>query len=458
MPYENLDKLDAKEKKSIKPPKETLAPSVLAENIEEEEDVPQPPAWEPYQEAGVLTPLERKRMDELSHFYDITAIVRIVTENSNEYVELFIKMLFSIHQTETLRYVLHLIENIFDNSPVFLREFHQIQLKLNNLNPYSPFLRLLSKTDLIILQKCYKCLASLFELDAELKRSEVENLLDNISNQLQSADNDSKKARMCVSALMILLKRDECREMFYKARGITPLINLLQTNMGNIQVLYEISFCLWLLSFNKNAETFFQNGKVIPRLHSVLKNTQKEKVIRVILATFKNLMNRSNKFISEMVNVSVPKTLSSLTKRNFEDSDIADDVKTLYEALDLHIDELSSFDEYRQEVLGGQLEWSPVHTSEKFWKENLAKLEQNNFYILRELVKLLDQSNSQNLAIACHDLGQFVQFHPRGKKILTDLNAKNKIIELMEWPDDTVKKHALLCTQKIMISNWQMIR
>lgn len=169
-------------------------------------------------------------------------------------------------------------------------------------------------------------------------------------------------------------------------------------------------------------------------------------------------MNRSNKFISEMVNVSVPKTLSSLTKRNFEDSDIADDVKTLYEALDLHIDELSSFDEYRQEVLGGQLEWSPVHTSEKFWKENLAKLEQNNFYILRELVKLLDQSNSQNLAIACHDLGQFVQFHPRGKKILTDLNAKNKIIELMEWPDDTVKKHALLCTQKIMISNWQMIR
>lgn len=154
---------------------------------------------------------------------------------------------------------------LFSDSPVFLREFHQIQLKLNNLNPYSPFLRLLSKTDLIILQKCYKCLASLFELDAELKRSEVENLLDNISNQLQSADNDSKKARMCVSALMILLKRDECREMFYKARGITPLINLLQTNMGNIQVLYEISFCLWLLSFNKNAETFFQNGKVIPR-------------------------------------------------------------------------------------------------------------------------------------------------------------------------------------------------
>ena len=153
----------------------------------------------------------------------------------------------------------------FTDSPVFLREFHQIQLKLNNLNPYSPFLRLLNKTDLVILQKCYKSLAALFELDAELKRSEVENLLDSISSQLQNADSDIKKARMCVGALMILLKRDECREMFYKARGIPALVGLLQAHMGSIQILYEVCFCLWLLSFNKNVETFFQNGKVIPR-------------------------------------------------------------------------------------------------------------------------------------------------------------------------------------------------
>ena len=83
MPYENLDKLDAKAKKTVQPPKETLAPSVMHEHgmtMEEEEEVPQPPAWEPYQEAGVLTPLERKRMDELSHFLDISAIARVVTE------------------------------------------------------------------------------------------------------------------------------------------------------------------------------------------------------------------------------------------------------------------------------------------------------------------------------------------------------------------------------------------
>jgi V-type H+-transporting ATPase subunit H len=254
------------------------------------------------------------------------------------------------------------------------------------------------------------------------------------------------------------LKRDECRDMFYKARGISALIDLLHDYVGNVQILYETCFCLWLLSFNKNVETYFQSTKVIPRLHYVLKNIQKEKVIRVILATFKNLIKRSNKFISELVQVGVPKTLMTLSKRNFEDSDITEDLKALLEALEQHINELSSFDEYRQEVLSGHLEWTPVHASEKFWKENLSKFEENNYYILRELIKILDQNHAQNLAIACHDLGQFVQFHPRGRKILTDLGAKPKIINLMEYPDDNVKKHSLACTQKLMVSNWQMIK
>lgn len=151
------------------------------------------------------------------------------------------------------------------DSNLFLREFHNIQSKVKTLNPYSPFLRLLNKNDYLILEKCYKCLAKLFELDVELKRSEVENLMDNISNQLQSTETDAKRARMCLSALMILLKRDECRDMFYKARGISALIDLLHDYVGNVQILYETCFCLWLLSFNKNVETYFQSTKVIPR-------------------------------------------------------------------------------------------------------------------------------------------------------------------------------------------------
>jgi V-type H+-transporting ATPase subunit H len=30
----------------------------------------------------------------------------------------------------------------------------------------------------------------------------------------------------------------------------------------------------------------------------------------------------------------------------------------------------------------GSLEWSPVH-SEKFWKENVKKFEENDFYLIK---------------------------------------------------------------------------
>lgn len=242
---------------------------------------------------------------------------------------------------------------------------------------------------------------------------------------------------------------------------------------------------------------FFGDENIVPRLHDVLKNTQKEKVIRVVLATMKNLIKSSNRFITDMVSVSVPKTLQNLMKRNFEDKDIQDDLKSLVDLLEQYIEEISSFDEYRQEVLSGRLQWSPVHESEKFWKENLSKFEQNNFFIVRELIKVLGnpelptgdnetaggaatslshtrnsassvrssyvpvaskEEEYQNLAIACHDLGQFVRFFPRGKQILSQLGAKPKILSLMEHPNSEVRKHALLCTQKLMVSRWEYLQ
>ena len=46
----------------------------------EEEDIPPVIDWEPYQEAGVLTPLERKRMDEVKHNHDVSVIIKTVQE------------------------------------------------------------------------------------------------------------------------------------------------------------------------------------------------------------------------------------------------------------------------------------------------------------------------------------------------------------------------------------------
>ena len=44
------------------------------------------------------------------------------------------------------------------------------------------------------------------------------------------------------------------------------------------------------------------------------------------------------------------------------------------------------------ELRSGRLEWSPVHRSEKFWRENAYKLNENKYEMLKILVHLLETS------------------------------------------------------------------
>ena len=64
----------------------------------------------------------------------------------------------------------------------------------------------------------------------------------------------------------------------------------------------------------------------------------------------------------------------------------------LGERLAENIQLLSSFDKYKREVLGGNLDWGPMHTSDQFWRENTAKLEEKDFQVIRVLLKLLETS------------------------------------------------------------------
>lgn len=53
---------------------------------------------------------------------------------------------------------------------------------------------------------------------------------------------------------------------------------------------------------------------------------------------------------------------------------------------------LTNFDLYKREVLSGSLEWSPMHTNEVFWRENIDKFEDKDFQVLRMLLKLIETS------------------------------------------------------------------
>lgn len=61
--------------------------------------------------------------------------------------------------------------------------------------------------------------------------------------------------------------------------------------------------------------------------------------------------------------------------------DLTDGLAALEESLKVSIKTLSSFDKYKQEVLSGNLEWTPMHKDSAFWRENVNKFEDNDFQV-----------------------------------------------------------------------------
>lgn len=200
---------------------------------------------------------------------------------------------------------------------------------------------------------------------------------------------------------------------------------------------------------------------VIPILADILSDCAKEKVTRIILAVFRNLIEKpeDNQVAKEhciaMVQCKVLKQLSILEQRRFDDEDISGDVEFLTEKLQNSVQDLSSFDEYSTEVKSGRLEWSPVHKSAKFWRENAQRLNEKNYELLRTLVHLLEtSSDALVLSVASFDVGEYVRHYPRGKNIIEQLGGKQLVMQLLSHEDPNVRYEALLAVQKLMVHNW----
>jgi len=147
--------------------------------------------------------------------------------------------------------------------------------------------------------------------------------------------------------------------------------------------------------------------------------------------------------------------VKNLSARKFSDEDILEDVHFVKDQLTTNFQSLTTYDEYCSELTSGYLSWTPVHESEDFWKENAAKLNDRNYELLRKLIKLLNESSDPVvLAVAVHDIGLYVKHYERGKKVITDLGAKTRAMELMTHRDPDVRYRALLSVQQLVSQPW----
>lgn len=99
---------------------------------------------------------------------------------------------------------------------------------------------------------------------------------------------------------------------------------------------------------------------VIPIMGDILNDSAKEKVTRIILAVFRNLIEKpqdlqvAKEHCIAMVQCKVLKQLTILEQRKYDDEDISGDVEYLIEKLQSSVQDLSSFDEYATEIKSGR--------------------------------------------------------------------------------------------------------
>jgi V-type H+-transporting ATPase subunit H len=295
--------------------------------------------------------------------------------------------------------------------------------------------------------------------------------LKNLSTRLISEQPASRGVLATLSALKICFRSDKLSSIFVAEDGIKGLASAFIKENGNAQLIYAIGFNLWLLSYKSaNCVQMSQQG-IFKRIVAILKVSVMEKVIRILFNVVRNAIDVSTKLgtfeedaeanarivSEECIGLGLVAVAETLYKRKYKDSDITPDIEAVTSILGDTVKRLSTFDLYSSEVQSGNLSWTPAHTNEIFWRENITQFEERNYKLIAKLIEVLADEDDTVREIACHDLGEYARFAPEGKRVISKLGGKAKLMANLQHKNPKVAKAALLATQKLMVANWEYL-
>ncbi|PPQ64691.1 hypothetical protein CVT26_002781 [Gymnopilus dilepis] len=398
--------------------------------------------WEGYQRAELIT------SEELAYIKKIDRQPKpkceaVLLSEGRTYAVLYLSLLKKLQRVDTMQYLLILITDALQDHDERILLFLRASEEDPDL-PYAPLLRALETQDEFVQLKAAQIL-TVFLRSVEIY---------NVSNRCYLVPIQGKKSGEHLTSS--LGKYNASSGVPRVLIGVYSFIDILKRNPGP-QMSYQVAFCFWLLSFEQNiSEQINKKYDVIPVLVEVAQNAVKEKVIRVIVATFRNLVSKAPaENLPAMLVCQVLPFVKNLAGRKWSDEDIIEDVTFLRDELNARFQSLTTYDEYVSELASGHLSWSPVHESDDFWKENATRLNENDYEQLKILIKLLKESaDPLVLAVAAHDIGQYVKHYERGKKPVADLSGKTRVMELMTHPNSDVRYHALLSVQQLVSQPW----
>jgi V-type H+-transporting ATPase subunit H len=231
----------------------------------------------------------------------------------------------------------------------------------------------------------------------------------------------------------------------------------------NSAMAYKGVFAIWMVSFDTSDAVVksLSSFNVVAKLKNILSDCRTEKVIRLGLTVLRNFLSNKSAFkeINEaIVEEGLADVVQGLEYEKWRDTELYDEIRDVCQMISTEVKEKSNFNRYMKELESGNLSWGFIH-SPKFFGENIMKFSTNDFKAVKQLANLVAQDgNNTTLAVACHDIGQFVALHPDGKREVARLGVKERVMDLMASSDADmreVRREALLCCQKIMLNKWQ---
>lgn len=386
-----------------------------------------------------------------------------IKANRVQCAKTFLALLRTIAKDQTTQYLLILVDDMLNEDKSRVEIFKEYSKKKKD-SVWSCFLSLLNRNDPFIQNMSARIVAKIACWSSDLMEgADLNFYLTWLRDQLRIQGNEYLQS--IARCLQMMLRVDEYRMAFVTMEGISTLVYVLGTRV-NFQIQYQVTFCLWIMSFNPVLAERMGKYNVIPVLADILTESVKEKVTRIILATFTNMIKKpeDSQIAKEhaviMVHRKVLKQLEYIQQsgQKFEDPDILEDIEFLATTLNASVVDMSSFDEYATEVKSGRLEWSPVHQSEKFWRENAHRLNEKNYELLKILIRLLESSKDPLvLSVAAHDIGEYVRHYARGKVVAENLGGKHLVMQMLTHDDPNVRYEALLCVQKLMVTHWEYL-
>ncbi|KAK4538890.1 hypothetical protein RGQ29_032241 [Quercus rubra] len=430
-------------------------------------------------------------------------------DNAQKLLVLLFKLLDRIKARDTVEYIIQMLGTILldydkrTSSQQFTTTLLQLQHssgtgsptnKSSTIDIYTPLLRIISnlgeeKFHSIVIHTTSQILATLLiaALDKHYLTPQSPPLINYcrfLSNKLQSYSNSGnyRELQFILQSCKILLQHQTAQQVFISVGGLQAMAEILSSDSKtgnklshNTQLLYLVGFNLWLLSFNDVILQKAGELHLIQKIVSVVKSVNIEKVVRIYYAVLRNILEHVEKLqhdpkavsngtstagqhlIEEMIGSGLLSITESLLRRRYKDPDLQSDLEYVVKTLRVSIERLSNFEIYSGEITTGNLSWTPAHTNEQFWRENISKFDAEDYKLIRRLIALLGDNNDEVREVAAHDLGEVARFHPEGKQLVARLGGKAKLMALLKDKSQKVAKSALLAVQKLMISSWESL-